>query len=105
MKRSGERKRLCGSLSGRLTVARTPATAGAAATVETRIVGACAATQIRQWVALGPVSAVSGCVWITAALDANTIRTRHSAVVSRCRPVAGTRSLRARLENLMANVY
>lgn len=57
MKRSWERKRLWGSLAGRLTVARTPATAGSGAAMDTSIVGACAATQIRQWVSVGAPSA------------------------------------------------
>ena len=90
MKRSGESKRLWGSVSGRLIVARTPATAGSGAAIETRIVGACAATQIRQWVAFGPPLPACGCAWRIAAVEANTANARHNTAAHRCQFVLRT---------------
>ena len=60
MKRSCESNRLWGSLSGRLIVPRMLVTAGSGATTEVSTVGACAALQIRQWVAFGPPSLAGG---------------------------------------------
>lgn len=84
MKRSWERRRLCGLVSAGLTTAGLRTISGLKAIAETSSVGECAATQIRQCVALLPVSPVAGWTCRTAALDANTAKTRQSTAASRC---------------------